>query len=102
MINCRMKKLLARLQSGEDHFTERKTFRDRRGWLKTAVAFANSAPSLNWPAILFIGVADAGDVDIAGQLSDLEQLQQRTEPRTRSSVSATLLPSKDRHGRSRE
>ena len=37
--------LLARLKNFKDHFVERKTSGDKRDWLKTVVAFANSAPN---------------------------------------------------------
>ena len=64
--------LLARLRSGEDHFTERKPFKDQDGWLRTAVAFANSAP-IDWPAILFVGVTDSGEIQ--ENPPNLDQLQ---------------------------
>ena len=63
--------LLARLRSGEDNFTERKTFQDKNGWLKTAVAFANSVP-IDWPGILFIGITNAGAFE--SPAPDLEKL----------------------------
>lgn len=74
MIELSNEDLLGRLRSGEDNFNERKTFRDKRGWLKTVVAFANSAP-IGWPAILFIGVTDAGAIDTSIPQPDLEALQ---------------------------
>jgi hypothetical protein len=66
--------LLARLRSGEDQFVERKTFKDQDGWLRTAVAFANSAP-IGWPAILFVGVTDKGVVEPGAP--NLEELQKK-------------------------
>jgi Putative DNA-binding domain len=51
--------LLARLRNFEDHFVERKTVSDSKDWLKTVVAFANSAP-FGLPCILYIGVRDDG------------------------------------------
>src|SRR5690242_16787843 len=52
--------LILRLRSSEHDFVERKSSRDQGGWLRTAVAFANSTP-LNYPAILFVGVDDSGN-----------------------------------------
>jgi hypothetical protein len=51
--------LSLRLRNAEDAFVERKLFSDSSDWLKTAVAFANSAP-IGYPAVLFIGVKDDG------------------------------------------
>jgi Putative DNA-binding domain len=51
--------LILRLRSTEHDFVERKSRTDRGGWLRTAVAFANSAP-IGWPAFLFVGVDDDG------------------------------------------
>lgn len=53
--------LIARLTSTEDAFVERKSAKDKGGWLRTAVAFANSTP-IGYPAVLFIGVADDGTI----------------------------------------
>ena len=63
--------ILARLRNFEDNFVERKTSADKKGWLKTTVAFANSVPE-GYPGILFIGVADDGSIE--GTV-DLETLQ---------------------------
>jgi Putative DNA-binding domain len=52
--------LLLRLRSAEHDFVERKSKTDQGGWLRTAVAFANSAP-IGWPAVLYVGVDDAGN-----------------------------------------
>lgn len=65
--------LLARLRDTEDGFVERKTRGDRKDWLPAAVAFANSAP-IGYPAILFIGVKDNGDLE-GGDGCNFESLQ---------------------------
>ena len=49
--------LWSRMQNLEDHFVERKTLGDSKDWLKTVVAFANSAPN-GYPCVLYIGVKD--------------------------------------------
>jgi predicted HTH transcriptional regulator len=54
--------LLSRLRNTEDAFVERKTRSDTSDWLKAAVALANSTP-IDYPAILFIGVRDKGDIE---------------------------------------
>jgi predicted HTH transcriptional regulator len=64
--------LLARLKNTEDHFVERKTFGDSKDWLRTVVAFANSAPP-GFPCILFIGVRDNGDLQGIGD--NLDKMQ---------------------------
>src|SRR5690349_4372693 len=74
MIEMTNADLLARLRTDEDHFTERKTFRDKDGWLRTAVAFANSAP-VGWPAILFVGVTSKGLVEHPAP--NLDELQKK-------------------------
>ena len=51
--------LIGRLRNFEDHFVERKTGGDNKDWLKTAIAFANSAPN-NFPCVLYIGVKNDG------------------------------------------
>lgn len=51
--------LILKLRSTEHDFVERKSKSDKRGWLQTAVAFANSAP-VGWPAVLFVGATDDG------------------------------------------
>lgn len=51
--------LKLKLSATEDAFVERKLFSDSGDWLKTAVAFANSAP-VGYPAVLFIGVKNDG------------------------------------------
>ena len=52
--------LLSRLKNFEDQFVERKTASDSKDWVKTAVAFANSAVE-GLPCVLFIGAKDAGE-----------------------------------------
>jgi predicted HTH transcriptional regulator len=54
--------LLARMRRFEDHFVERETAADKKDWLKTIVAFANSTPD-NLTAVLFIGVTNAGQIE---------------------------------------
>lgn len=51
--------LMRKLADTEDAFVERKLFSDSSDWLKTAVAFANSAP-IGFPAVLYIGVRNNG------------------------------------------
>ena len=60
--------LFFRLRNFEDHFVERKVYSDRKDWLKTVVAFANSTP-VGWPAVLFIGVTDKGIVRVRKKIS---------------------------------
>lgn len=62
--------LAARLTDTEDHFTERKAKNDKGGWIRTTVAFANSAP-IGYPAILFVGVLDDGTITDNGKIEDL-------------------------------
>ena len=64
--------LLARLKNFEDHFVERKTSGDQKDWLKTAVAFANSAPT-GFPCVLYIGAKDNGEIEMPQK--DLDSLQ---------------------------
>jgi len=51
--------LILKLKSAEHEFVERKSKTDEGGWLRTAVAFANSVP-IGYPATLFVGVDDDG------------------------------------------
>lgn len=64
--------LLLRMRSYEDVYVERKTVGDHKDWLKTAVAFANTAPE-GYPCILFIGVKNNGEIEDKGH--DLDSLQ---------------------------
>lgn len=64
--------LLNRLINFEDHFVERKTIADQKDWVKTVVAFANSAPN-GYPCVLYIGVKDNGEMETPQQ--DLDSAQ---------------------------
>ena len=64
--------LLLRLTNFEDHFVERKTSSDSKDWLKTMVGFANSAP-VGYPAVLYIGVRDGGEVEPGVNLDSLQK-----------------------------
>jgi predicted HTH transcriptional regulator len=54
--------LIARMRNFEDQFVERKVCSDSKDWVKTVVAFANSAP-VDYPCILYIGVRDTGEIE---------------------------------------
>src|SRR5437870_2779131 len=56
----------------EDNFIERKTVGDAGDWVKTIVAFANSAP-LDRCAVLYIGVRDDGSVENLGNLDSVQK-----------------------------
>jgi hypothetical protein len=71
-INVTEQELLARMSNFEDHFVERKTSSDGKGWLKTIVAFANSTPIDSY-SVLFIGVRNSGEIE--PPKSDLDKLQ---------------------------
>ena len=71
MISLTDQDILLRLNSFEDAFVERKTASDSKDWLKTVVAFANSAP-VGDPAILFIGVRNNGDIEEGTNLDSLQ------------------------------
>jgi hypothetical protein len=64
--------LLFRLTNYEDHFVERKSSGDSKDWLKTVVGFANSAP-IDYPAVLYIGVRDGGEIEENGNLDSLQK-----------------------------
>jgi hypothetical protein len=72
--------LLAKLTDTENTFIERKTVSDSKGWLKTAVAFANSCP-IGYPAFLFVGVNDNGTVQVHANPPDFERLQKEVSAR---------------------
>lgn len=72
MINLTDQDILLRLAAFEDAFVERKTANDSRDWLKTVVAFANTAP-VGMPAILFIGVRDNGEIEGNANLDSLQK-----------------------------
>jgi hypothetical protein len=54
--------LLPRIGNFENHFVERKTTGDKKDWIKTVAAFANSAPD-GYPCVLYLGVKDNGDIE---------------------------------------
>jgi hypothetical protein len=64
--------ILLRLTTFEDSFVERKTASDSKDWVKTVVAFANSAP-VGYPAILFIGARDDGTIEEKSNLDSLQR-----------------------------
>ena len=64
--------LLLILKNCEDYFVERKTSGDSKDWLKTVVAFANSAP-IGWPAVLYVGVKDGGEIEQDLNLDNLQK-----------------------------
>lgn len=65
--------LLSRLKNFEDNFVERKRIGDSKDeWLQAAVAFANSVP-IGYPAILFIGVKNKGEIEGGANLDTLQQ-----------------------------
>ncbi len=64
--------LLARIRRFEDHFVERKTASDKKDWLKTIVAFANSTPDGS-TGVLFIGVTNEGVIE--DKQNDLDAIQ---------------------------
>lgn len=76
--------LVARLTLTEDQFVERKPKNQQGEWLQATVAFANSTP-IGYPAVLFIGVNDSGEIaenlkvqELAKSYSDL--ISTRTYP----------------------
>jgi hypothetical protein len=66
--------LLSKISDTENNFIERKTARDTDGWLKTAVAFANSCP-VGQPGILYVGVDDNGSPEKQADGCNFETLQ---------------------------
>ena len=64
--------LLARMKRFEDSFVERKVLGDKKDWLKTAVAFANSTPEGKY-AVMYVGVTDRGEIQ--EHSDDLDTLQ---------------------------
>jgi predicted HTH transcriptional regulator len=72
MIDFSDAELISRLNNFEDHFVERKSARDSRDWLKTAVALANSVP-IGYPAILFANVKDNGTIETGLNLDILQR-----------------------------
>ena len=80
--------LLLKLTNFEDHFVERKTSGDSKDWLKTVVGFANSTP-IGYPAVLFIGVRDNGDLEDG---LNLDSLQRDARKEACRRLSARVLP----------
>lgn len=72
--------LLSKLTNTEDNFVERKTVKNTRGWLHTAVAFANSCP-VGFPGVLLVGVNNNGSVQRHEQAVDFEDLQKQISNR---------------------
>ena len=62
LVELNEKDLLSRMRNFEDHFVERKTSGDQKDWVKTVVAFANSAPD-GFPCVLYVGVKDNGEIE---------------------------------------
>jgi hypothetical protein len=69
--------LIAKMSDTENNFIERKLVKDHRGWLKTAVAFANSCP-ISFPGVLFVGVDNKGNVEQHDKPIHFEDLQKST------------------------
>jgi len=63
--------IIAKLRPSEDNFVERKSSSDKRDWLKTVIAFANTCP-INFPGVLLIGVRHDGTIE---ERVNLDQLQ---------------------------
>jgi hypothetical protein len=72
--------LVAKISDTENNFIERKLIKDHRGWLKTAVAFANSCP-IGFPGVLFVGVDNNGNVERRDGHVDFEALQKSISAR---------------------
>lgn len=86
----------------ENNFVERKTVRDRDGWLKTAVAFANSVP-VDYPAVLFVGVKNDGTVESVPHEHDWEKQQKSvSEELSRAYPPLYFLPKMLRDEQKRE
>ena len=66
--------LLSKMRNFEDHFVERKVFSDQKDWVKTVVAFANSAPD-GFPCVLYIGVKDNGEIETRQPQTNLDRMQ---------------------------
>src|SRR6266700_7682873 len=76
----------------ENSFVERKTVRDKGGWLRTAVAFANSTP-IDYPAVLFVGINDDGTLETVPPNHDWEKQQKTvTEELSRAYPPLYFLP----------
>jgi predicted HTH transcriptional regulator len=91
LIQLREEDLLLQLGNTENSFVERKTFSDYKDWLKTAVAFANSAP-VGYPAILFIGVMNDGSPE--PNKENLDSVQKKVGDRISSAYPPIFYLSK--------
>ena len=72
--------LIAKITDTENNFIERKTVSDTRGWLETAVAFANSCP-IGFPGVLYVGVNNDGTVQRHKEPQNFEKLQKTVSNR---------------------
>jgi len=64
--------LIARFRSFEDSFVERKSAKEQRDCLKTAVAFANTLPT-GVPGVLFIPATNDGKIQRDVNLDELQR-----------------------------
>jgi predicted HTH transcriptional regulator len=85
------RELLARMKGFEDNFVERKPLGDRKDWLKTAVAFANSTPNGKY-AVMYLGVTERGEIQEHNDNLDTVQRTLRNAPVTRRRGNASNLP----------
>jgi len=74
--------LIRKVSDTENNFIERKTVNDTRGWLETAVAFANSCP-VGQPGILYVGADNNGEIKKQADGYDFEKLQRSISGRIR-------------------
>jgi hypothetical protein len=72
--------LVSKTTDTENNFIERKTASDNRGWLETAVGFANSCP-IGFPGVLFIGVNNDGTIQLHKEPVNFEKLQKTVSNR---------------------
>jgi hypothetical protein len=72
--------LISQVSDTESNFVERKLVKDHRGWLRTAVAFANSCP-IGYPGVLFVGVENDGRIQRHDNPIDFEDLQKSISER---------------------
>ena len=86
--------LFARLKNFEDHFVERKTSGDNRDFVKTAVAFANSAPN-GYPCVLYLGVKNNGEIETPQV--NLDTLQKTFNQMMKNAYPPVPYLDKDRH-----
>jgi hypothetical protein len=91
--------LISRVSNFEDNFVQRRSSSDKRGWLKTAVAFANSLP-IDYPGVLFISVRPDGTPE---GIADLDSLQTAFNQTLKSAYPRSIpyqrsLPVDQNHG----